>query len=191
MSVSRKSRKSPKGRKSVNACADETAVGTVALARPEVPREASNDGQGKSASSGGAPDLVGLNNVRRRNVKNENSKSCLFLCGSMSFVTKDPVEPDKRDCIRWKDDLKESVTSEGKGTCDYWCYRTFVEDATELLSRDAKVFQQMLAKDKDKLTDLLCRRGKLILRYKARGSAGGYDKRSGTRLFFVNSMCRS
>jgi hypothetical protein len=98
-------------------------------------------------------------------------KFCSYLCTSECWVTKDPVD-EQRKSIRWLYDLADSVESNGKGSADYYCEGAFIDHCHEVGDRDREKYQQELGKDREKLNLHLQRRAKVVARCLKRKSDG-------------------
>ena len=110
-----------------------------------------------------------------------DGKECSFVCGSICFVTKDPIDPE-RESIRWAYDLKDSLKSNRQGATCYFCHRTWAEnpgDGPKSLGRDREAFKATLSRDHGVLKDWLKRRQAVIDRTKAKFNKGGREKRAG------------
>ena len=103
-------------------------------------------------------------------------KACTFLCGSVSFQSPDPVNPE-RDSIRWAYDRASDRESKGEGASCWYCWRAWAEIAQETVHRDRSIFQKDIAKDKSKLEAFLKRREGVIAR--TRSSLDSKAKRAG------------
>ena len=111
------------------------------------------------------------------------NKPCSFLCGARCYITPDPVS-EARSSIRWgRDGPDETVPSSGDLSADYWCERTWATKvAATTTHRNRLLFQQEIAKDKDKHNMFLKARADYIAKQKELVS-GKVQKRAGGHLF--------
>ena len=101
-------------------------------------------------------------------------KACVFKCGSICFVSPDPINKSRKS-IRWAYDLKESSECNGKGAACWYCERTFTTSVAHTLDEDERNREDYIGKlggNADVLNDFLeLRKNKTIARAKSKQTA--------------------